>query len=134
MSGQDWLFNAEFVGSSAGDELAFGNNGVSMTDDGSLLAAGSISASTNGIVQVFKAIATPSPSQAPVASPPPLAPSNNLMSSSAILIPVNPDQFQWDILRLGSAQVDFILTYNIAFATIRFESIRRTASLRCRPM
>jgi hypothetical protein len=65
-----WIPVSAFEGLSAGAHLAFNSMGGSMTDDGSLLGADSVhKASTNGIIQVFEALATPSLAQAPAASP-----------------------------------------------------------------
>lgn len=109
LSGTTWSRVAEFEGLSAGDRLGGTMNmGVAMTDDGSLLAAASITAQTNGIVQVFDDISTLSPSA----------------------IVADPEQFQWDIARVGSVQLSFteeagtseiVLSYNISLRNYKIQ-------------
>lgn len=123
LSGTTWNRTAvEFVGAVAGDHLAFNTMGVALTDDGKYLAAGSVHAQTNGIVQVFEALSTPPPSQAPTPEP-----------TQALNILPDPEKFQWDIARVGNAEVAFsedassseiIIHYNISIRNTRIQAFK----------
>lgn len=135
LTGDTWSRTAaEFVGAAPGDHLAHNSMGVDLTDDGTYLAAGSVHAQINGIVQVFEALSTPSPSQAPTPQPsqaPLLSPSfAPFASSSPVNIVPDPEQFQWDIARVGNAEVAFsedassseiIIHYNISLRDTRIQ-------------
>lgn len=127
LTGATWnRTTTEFVGALPGDHLAYKSMGMAMTDDGAYLAAGSVHAQTNGIVQVFQAVSTQSPTAAPTPQPSP-AP---FASSAPVNILPDVQQFQWDITRVGDAEVAFsedassseiIIHYNISLRETRIQ-------------